>query len=70
MDRDNFVGLWIVKEFEGHGNYKGQVISHDTDMLGKPIFLIRYLDGDEEDMFLDELVLYIPPDKFFLLINS
>ena len=70
IDRDRFVGLWIVKEFEGHGDYKGQVISHDVDMLKKPIFRIRCLDGDEEDLFLEELVLCVGPDKLFLLINE
>ena len=26
--------LWVSKEFEGVGNYRGQVVSHDVDMLG------------------------------------
>ena len=51
VDREKFVGVWLVKEFEGHGHYKGQVVSHDVDMLGKLIFKVRYLDGDEEDLF-------------------
>ena len=67
VDKDRFIGLWIVKEFEGQGDFQGQVISHDMDILNRPIFHIRYLDGDEEDLFLDELVLYVKPHELFLL---
>ena len=32
--------------------------------------LMTKADGDEEDLFLDELVLYVESDKLFLLINQ
>jgi len=66
---DKFIGQWIKKEFEGFGNYRGQVVAHDIDMLENVIYRIRYLDGDEEDLFLRELILYIPPDELLSLIN-
>ena len=34
IDRNKKLDLWVSKEFEGVGNYRGQVVSHDVDMLG------------------------------------
>ena len=34
---DVFVGIWIKKLFEEYGEYEGQIVSHDTDMLGNDI---------------------------------
>ena len=61
-----FVGVWIKKTFEDHGEYEGQVVSHDVDVLGNVICRIRYLDGDEEDLFLNELVPYLRADEILL----
>ena len=66
---DVFAGVWIKKEFRVGGvdvMCEGQVVSHDVDMLGNRIYLIRYLDGDEEDMFLEELVLFLRADEVLL----
>ena len=48
----NFVGLWVYKDFEGFGKYRGQVIGHDVDMLCNTIYSVGYLDGDEEGLSL------------------
>lgn len=34
------------------------------------MFQVMYLDGDEEDFFLGELVVYVEPDKLLLHIND
>ena len=36
--------------------YKGQVISHDKDIACRDLFSIQYLNGDHEDLFLNELL--------------
>ena len=61
-----FVGVWIKKTFEDHGEYEGQVVSHDVDVLGNVMHGIRYLDGDEEDLFLNELVPHLRADEILL----
>ena len=66
MNPDVFVGLRISKEFEGMGEYEGTVMGHDVDMLGNKLFKVEYLDGDEEDLFLSELVLNLV-DKSILV---
>ena len=55
MSPEVFVGQRVKKEFDGV-MHEGDVVSTDEDLLGNRLFLIRYLDGDEEDMFLSELV--------------
>ena len=71
IDPDKFVGLWVCKEFEGFGNCRGQVISHDVDMLGNTLYSVRYLDGDEEDLFLGEMTMHLErvPDELVSIIN-
>ena len=39
--------------------YKGKVINNHVDSLGNNLFQIRYWDGDEEDLFLSELIKYV-----------
>ena len=67
---EKLVGLWLSKEFEGFGLYRGQIVDCDKDRLGKDIFHIRYLDGDEEDLFLREVTSCVSPDELLLHINS
>ena len=53
---DALIGVCIKKNFGDYGVFEGKVISHDIDSdSGKVIFRVRYADGDEEDLFLDEL---------------
>ena len=66
MSPDVFVGIWIKESFEDYGEFEGQVVSHDVDMLGNIIYRIRYLDGDEEDLFLNELVPHLRADEILL----
>ena len=70
LDPHKLVGLWIEKEFEGFGNYRGQVMSYDKDMLGRDMFNIRYLDGDTEDLFLNELVRYVDAGDIVVHVNK
>ena len=41
-------------------------MGHDVDMLGNKLFRVENLDGDEEDLFLSELVLNLV-DKSILV---
>ena len=52
MEPHEFVGQRVSKLFDGVV-YEGDVVSNDIDMLGNKLVLIRYLDGDEEDMFFE-----------------
>ena len=72
VDPGKLVGLNIDihKDFEGYGLYRGQVISCDKDLLGRDIFSVRYLDGDQEDLFLEELTACVKPDDLLLHINT
>ena len=66
------MGLWVYKEFEGFGKYRGEVIAHDKDMLDNVIYNIRYLDGDSEDLSLGELVVHLEkiPDDLVLICST
>ena len=50
--------------------HEGKVLSHDRDPLGNDIYRVRYLDGDEEDLFLSELVTFVGVEELLLKINS
>ena len=65
-----FVGLSLKKNFDGFGIHEGKVLSHDTELLGNDIYKVRYLDGDEEDMFLSELVSCVVAEELLLKMNS
>ena len=53
----------LKRSSEGSGNTKEGYISHDTDVLCNVIFRIKYLDGDEEDLFTNELTPHVRPDQ-------
>ena len=38
VNPDKVIGLWMTKDFEGFGEYRGEVVSHDKDMLGRIIY--------------------------------
>ena len=44
---DGLIGVWIKKEFEGHGVFVGEVVSYDTT---EGYYKVRYQDGDEEEL--------------------
>ena len=68
---EKLVGLWSGKDFEGFGLYRGQIISCDKDRLENDIFRVRYLDGDEQDLFLrEDVTSCVSPDELLLHINS
>ena len=61
----SLVGRSVRKEFPGHGTFTGTVdtaeeviktrVSDGTSVDGSWIFRVHYLDGDEEDLFEQEL---------------
>ena len=67
---DKFIGLTLKKDFDGFGIHEGRVIDHDTDMMGEVIYSVRYVDGDQEDMFLAELVGCVDAQEMLLHINK
>ena len=69
VDPHKLVGLWIEKEFEGFGKFRGQVKRYEKDLLGRDMFNIRYLDGDTEDLFLSELLKYTDVGDVVVHVN-
>ena len=67
---DRFVGVGLKKEFDGFGVHEGRVVSHDLDMLGNNIYKVEYVDGDVEDLFLEELVRCVDPRDLLVCINN
>ena len=63
------VGMYIEKDFEGFGKFKGRVTSCGKDVLGRDIFRVDYLDGDYEDLFLQELIKFVRKEDIFMYIN-
>ena len=55
VNPDALIGARINKHFENFGVFVGEVISHDVDESGEAIYRIKYTDGDEEDLFFNEL---------------
>jgi hypothetical protein len=59
FDGEAYVGRTIRKKFEDGLTYEGTVASYDRKARGDPQkgyrWLVRYLDGDEETMSLEEL---------------
>ena len=46
------------------------VIAHDQDMLGNVLYSVRYIDGDEEDLFLEELVEFAETEDVLYCVNK
>lgn len=67
---DRFVGVVLKKEFDGFGVHEGRVVSHDLDMLGNTMYRVEYVDGDVEDLFLEELVRFVAPSDLLVCINN
>ena len=63
------VGMYIEKDFEGFGKFKGRVTSCGKDVLSRDIFRVDYLDGDYEDLFLQELIKFVRKEDIFMYIN-
>ena len=70
VDPIKMVGLWLEKDFDGFGKYRGQVKSHDKDALGRDLFSVQYLDGDQEDLFLHEILGCVSVEDVILHINK
>jgi hypothetical protein len=56
---EDVIGLIIKKKFNVHGWYRGKVVT-----FKKPFYLIRYKDGDEEEMSLKEVIALLDMDRF------
>ena len=69
VDPDKVIGLWMTKDFEGFGEYRGEVVSRDKDIIGRIMYKVRYLDGDEEDLFIEEIISLVTPYKFWVHIS-
>jgi pantothenate kinase, type III len=65
---NKYIGQTVIKDFEAGGNgviqtFKGQCVSYamwksdddDDTVEPRPLFRVVYSDGDEEDLFLEEL---------------
>eukprot|EP00854_Cymbomonas_tetramitiformis_P031148 gene31148-39094_t len=51
----SYVGRNVKKHFEGHGEFTGTVVAFDAKDHKFP-YLIRYADGDQEDVSENELL--------------
>ena len=66
VDPVKLKGLYINKEFDGFGMCKGLIKSVDKELgTGRTIFAVEYLDGDNEDLFLNELLPFLRVDEVY-----
>ena len=64
-------GLYINKEFDGFGVCKGKIISVDKEIgTERVLFVVEYVDGDREDLYLGEIVKYLRADEVYTHIST
>ena len=64
VNPDKVIGLWMTKDFEGFGEYRGEVVSHDKEIIGRIMYTVRYLDGDQRTYLLKRLSPLLPHTNF------
>ena len=70
IDPNKLIGLRVRKDFDGFGLCKGVVRSIDRELVTeRVIFSIEYIDGDLEDLYLDELTQYVRADELHLHVK-
>jgi hypothetical protein len=61
----NYIGRKVVKEFPGYGKYTGKVIKYIPEC-----WKIMYSDGDEENIFIDELLSLIKEEEEYFRVKK
>ena len=71
VDPVKLKGLYISKQFDGFGIMcRGLIKSVDKELgANRTIFDIEYLDGDQEDLFLKELLPHLRVDEVYTHIG-
>ncbi|KAK9863263.1 hypothetical protein WJX84_000610 [Apatococcus fuscideae] len=62
VSRADYGGREVLKNFPGHGTFKGSVVKYFGAWKSHP-WRVRYEDGDSEDLNDDELLQIIQPAK-------